>query len=34
MLFAATGTDLDIITLSDINQTQVLYHTAYMLNLK
>jgi len=30
MLFAATGMDLDIITLSDINQTQVLYHTAYM----
>ena len=34
MLFEATGTDLDIITLSDINQRQVLYHTAYMQNLK
>ena len=35
MLFVATGMlDLDIITLSEVRQRQVLYHSAYMCNLK
>ena len=33
MLFAATKTDLDMITLSEVSQTKT-SHTVYMWNLK
>ena len=34
MLFPSTEMDLDIITLCEVSQRQILYHTAYMWNLK